>query len=633
MKKINLFLRESFDKKIDGTGLAVFRIFYAFILFSEIYQLNKFRHVIYDKDPYWYVGEINVAYLFNFWFIIIVLLFLGFFTRFATIVNYILGVIIFSSAYKFEYHVFYIYVGVNFLLILTPVSRVFSLDCLIQKLKFSNVGKPYVIDRKVLEINYLAPVFVAIGLVYFDSTFFKLGSNMWRDGLGVWLPSSLPMATWNDTSVILNQERIIKFLGYFVIVFEALFIFLFWFRKLRVPLFLIGFFFHVGILITYPIPWFALTVIGAYLLLIPQEFWLLIGKMIKSKSQSYSFYYDEGCPLSNKIVVLIKHLDVFNKINCFTVQQYGSQALSFKNIQGIDLVGNVYGVDKKGRVYIGYNCFVGLLKRLIYTYPLGLLLSLPVISFLGKKCYVYIAENLLTERCEIKNCSTPVFLVPVSENQDVLIKGWNRLNLSKLSWKFIVLVLLLAQVQTIYYSPFVQKNFPMGQSLNKVTDIFHDNTKSFFRHYLGITSHNVFLYQHFKGFNHLFKITYIKNNKEVLVPLYDDNGQPSKYTSGIIWRNLSFNVVTPVVHKEQLESGLKPYLLFFKDDNKIKSSELDFKIYVKEIEVTDHWQKDFLRKQMMKPWVLIGEYKLNNNKGVFIWTDKMKKILNAEKNK
>ena len=630
MKKINLFLRKSFDKKIDGTGLAVFRIFYSFILLSEIYQLNKFRHVIYDKDPYWYVGEINVAYLFNFWFIIIGLLFLGFFTRFATIVNYILGVIIFSSAYKFEYHVFYIYVGVNFLLTLMPVSRVFSLDCLIQKLKYSNVGKPYVIDRKVLEINYLAPVFVAIALVYFDSTFFKLGSNMWRDGLGVWLPSSLPMATWNDTSIILNQEIIIKFLGYFVIVFEALFIFLFWFRKLRVPLFLIGIFFHVGILITYPIPWFALTVIGAYLLLIPQEFWLLIGKMIKSKSQSYSFYFDEGCPLSNKIVVLIKHLDVFNKINCFTIQQYDSQEPSLRDILKLDLVSKTYGVDKKGRVYIGYDCYVGVLKHIIYTYPLGLLLSFPGISFLGKKCYAYFAENRLTERCTSKNCSIPVFSVPVSENEDVLIKGWNRLNLSKLSWKFIILVLVLAQAQTIYYSPFVQKNFPMRQKLNMVTDIFRNNTYSFFRHYLGITSHNVFLYQHFKGFNHLFKITYIKNNKEVLVPLYDNNGQPSKYTSGIIWRNLSFNVVTPVIRKEQLESGLKPYLLFFRQEYKIKSSQLDFKIYVKEIEVTDHWQKDFLRKQMVKPWRFMGECKLKNHEGIFTWSDKMIKIFTEE---
>ena len=216
-----------FNEKVDAIGLSVFRMLYALVLFCETIQLFKFRHIIYDKEPFQYIGEIDVKFIFFFWFVVLGFLFLGLFTRFSTILNYIFGVIVFSSAKKFEYHIFYIYVNINFLLLFIPVSRVFSIDSLIKKIKYTSVRFQYVTDRKVQEINYLAIVFCSIALVYFDSVFLKLSSPMWMNGLGMWLPSSLPMVTWNDTSVLLNQEGLIKFLGYFVIVFEALFIFLF----------------------------------------------------------------------------------------------------------------------------------------------------------------------------------------------------------------------------------------------------------------------------------------------------------------------------------------------------------------------------------------------------------------------
>ena len=259
-----------FDTKVDAVGLAVFRMAYSLILFFEVLQLFKFRNVVYDKIPFVASGELYVGFIFLIWFVFLLLVFLGLFTRTALLVNYIFSMIIFSSAHEFEYHVFYAYVGINLLMLFMPVSRVLSLDSLIQKLKYTNIGRPYKVDRKVLEINYLIVVFTALGLVYFDSIFRKLMSPMWTDGLGMWLPSSLPFATWNDATFLLNQEFLVKFFGYLVIVFETVFIFLFWLKRWRWPLLLLGVFFHIGILITYPIPWFALTAVVTYVLMVPQ---------------------------------------------------------------------------------------------------------------------------------------------------------------------------------------------------------------------------------------------------------------------------------------------------------------------------------------------------------------------------
>ena len=159
MINIRKTFKEVFNNKVDALGLSVFRVLYALVLFCETSQLFRYRHRIYDKDPFVSVGEIDVTFIFLFWFIVLGLLMLGLYTRFATILNYIFGVIIFSSAKHFEYHIFYIYVGINFLLIFMPISRVFSIDSLCRKIKYSRIGFENKEERKILEINYLSDFF------------------------------------------------------------------------------------------------------------------------------------------------------------------------------------------------------------------------------------------------------------------------------------------------------------------------------------------------------------------------------------------------------------------------------------------------------------------------------------------
>jgi len=620
-------LNRIFNTKVDALGLAVFRMSYTVVLLCEVLQLLKFRKTIFDAVPFENSGELNSVIVLGFYIVILVMLFFGLFTRFTTIVNYMFSVIIFSFITRFEYHVFYAYVGVNFLLMFMPISRVFSFDSLIQKLKYTNIGRPFRPDRKVLEINYLAVVFAGIGLVYFDSVFRKFTSPMWTDGLGMWMPSSLPMMVWNDTSIILNQEWLVKFLGYLVIVFEFVFIFLFWFKKFRVPFLLLGIFFHLGILIAYPIPWFALTAVVIYFLLIPQGFWLGISDFFKSKQASYKFYYDAECPLCNKVIVAIRHFDVFKKIDCLTVQGYSEHEPAFKGIPEMDLLINIYGVDRNGKTAIGFDAYVQLLKHMIYTFPIALLLMVPGISHLGRKVYKYVAGNRLTERCTSENCLMPHFEEPVSETADFLVAGWNQLNLTKKFWKTTLVILSIAQ-----FIIFSEVLFPkaindsiVGKSLNAVGSIVRPPLKKF----AGITAHPVFMYNiHFGGYNHIFKLVCVENNKTV--PLLDNNGMvTNSYANGSMWVNATFRVSSPVLDQQMYETGVVRYLRYFENDNHLKSSH--YKIYVKEIETTDHWQKDFLRNQMKKPWQEAGTCTLTPGNSEFLWNAKMTAVFAAEK--
>lgn len=623
MNKLKNHFGAIFNNKVDALGLSVFRILYSIVLFCETLQLFRFRHVIYDKEPFGYIGEIDVTFIFFFWFIVLGLLMLGLFTRFATIVNYIFGVIIFSSAIRFEYHIFYAYVGINFLLIFMPVSRVFSIDSLIQKLKYSRVGFVHEVDRKILEINYLIPVFSAIALVYFDSIFQKLSSPMWRSGLGMWLPSSLPMVTWNDTSIILNQEWLMKFLGYFVIVFESVFIFLFWFKSLRVPLMIIGIVFHVGILIVYPIPWFAITLIVVYLLMLPEAFWFKISTLLKSKSQGYTFYYDALCPLCLKVVVVIKHLDVFNRIKCLSVQDHASMEKYFSDISEDELLINIHGVSRHGKVYVGYNAYTQLFKHFIYTYPLSLLMMLPGISTIGKNLYKHIAGERLTQRCTEENCPLPIFAVPPNETQDILVKGWNKVNITKRFWKVVIISMLMIQGLIILISPTITKYIRKTYLSYSLPASIYLESKTTLKNYFGIVYHPVFMDEHFKNYKSIYKINYVdEQNQEVNIPLFDNNGLCHGYLSGVNWIYFTFRVAAPwIIKPYYLERGVSPYLRYYVINNKIKSSEIKFRIYVKEIDIPHQWEKDFLHKQMRKPWKLVGECLLKNNVAEYKWNE------------
>lgn len=622
------FFKTFFENKTNAIGLSVFRISYIIILFCEILQLFKFRHIIYDKDPFVYVGEIDVAFLFYFWFLVLVFLFFGLFTRVSAIINYIFSVIIFSSASHFEYHVFYAYIGINFLLMFMPVSRVFSLDSLIKKLKYAQIGKSYKVDRAVLEINYLGPVFIAIGLVYFDSVFHKFSSKLWMDGLGVWLPSSLPMVTCTDTSFLLNQEVLVKLLGYLVLVFETVFVFLFWFKKWRIPLLLLGIFFHLGILITYPIPWFALTAVATYLLLVPQIFWSKISNAIKFKKHLYTFYYDAECPLCNKVIVVIKHFDVFNTIKCLTVQGNYLNDETLKNYDEQALLINIHGVASNGKVSVGYWAYLQLFKSLLYTYPLGMLGSVPGISFLGQKIYRYVAGNRLTERCTAENCTLPVYNEPISETQDVLVKGWNQLAITRNFWKIILMFFFFMQCLMIWFSPSFQNVIPAKERLNRIVSIPYKNSKWMLNKYFGISHHAVFLDQHFNGYNHIVKVVSVKDQKRTEVPIINGNGMPGEYDFGSLWCNISFKVITTNIEKDKIQIGLTPYLKYYNNVNKLTTNEFEF--YIKEIEIPKEWQKDFLKKQMIKPWIKVGSCTISKESTIFHWNERMEEILKKE---
>src|ERR1044072_5685960 len=80
---------KAYDKKIDASGLSLFRIFYCLTLLCEVIQIFYFRHLIFDKIPFIAPAEVDFAIPLVCWMITLLFMIVGLFTRQAAIINYL----------------------------------------------------------------------------------------------------------------------------------------------------------------------------------------------------------------------------------------------------------------------------------------------------------------------------------------------------------------------------------------------------------------------------------------------------------------------------------------------------------------------------------------------------------------
>ena len=273
LAKVYHKIRTTYDKQIDGTGLALFRIVFSTVLLAEVVNLFYFKELIFDAVPFIEPSEMSFAGPLVLWMVAVVLLLLGLFTRAAALANYVFILLFFSSVRTYVYMMTPVYVSISFLFLFLPISQCLSLDRVWRTLRCSTTTSLSAPPRTVSQLAYYVPVIVGIAFVYFDSTLYKLTAPLWLKGLGMWKPMSSPFEMGSNGTFILNQEVLVKFLGYLTLVFEFFFLFLFPFRKYRAGLMVIGVGLHVGVLLFFNLPFFALGFGSIYLLMVPVSFW------------------------------------------------------------------------------------------------------------------------------------------------------------------------------------------------------------------------------------------------------------------------------------------------------------------------------------------------------------------------
>lgn len=551
--------------KVTGLGLSVFRIFIALVLIAEVSKLFYFRHLYFDPIPYISESELSFSLILLAWIGVLVMgLLVGFMTRAAALINYVLVLVFFSSFTTLKYHFDAALIGISFMLILLPVSTRLSVDSLFHKLR--------VLDDKesqVRRIYYYLPVLLILCLQYFDSFFHKSVSSSWLSGLGVWLPASLPNQVYTNQSWLLNQKELIIGLGYLVLIFEFTFVILLIIKNMRPWLILFGIGMHLMIALVFPIPTFGITFAGIYMLLLPISFWTKLSSYEIANRDNPTLTVPTSNPLTYRVKLFIQHFDIAKRLN-YRVSENGFTYI-------------LHGKEKNAS---GTEALKIAMQRTIILAPITLIIRFECVRVFCRSLFSQITSMTAREPDQ-----------------------GNRLK-EKLIYLFI-LYLVAAQIIKTINSPLVSKlSHSIGlENVRNSMEIFLlpfavINTKL-----LGITENLIYT-----GFTpttyEILGIAYVApDGSKVWLPVIQENGMASPMHFG----RVSIGTKSSGDYKT-LQNRLIKITSFWAQKHNISLCNAEFVILSKPVNVQLTWEIDFLNKQLRRPWQQVGKLIWSNNK-------------------
>lgn len=607
-------VRQGLQKRASATGLGAFRIAFGLVILQEIAFLYYFRHLIFDPVPYLDRASPILHFLLLVWFFTAACLTLGWHTRRAALANYAFWVLflIFTPMWQdFDGGFDQLMTSTSFLLIFLPAERGLSLDNLRLQIKYWQPGKAYEPPRDAPVLAYLLPVAISLGLIYFDSGFHKLSSEFWRNGMGSWLPPTMPYyMSAIDMSPLLNLKPVEMFIGYAIIVFQLVFMAGLWFRPLRVPLMLTGATFHTGIILSLNIYPFGFGMLVHYLLMVPFRWWRGLGAALQIRQPVLQVFYDEECPLCNRTVLTVRHFDVCHAVDFRGLQTQARDCRALDGIPYSQLLQDLYAVDAQGQLYSGVDTYIRILLAMRWPAPLGWIMALPGFHTLAARVYRRIADGRERLVCGMQTCATAVLEV---EDERPFAGWWARYGATE--WqrtqriaKFLVLVLLLQMNSTVHYAFLYRwaEQAPGDAALalvDKLSNYFISHSHTFF----GITPHALYMHDHFQGYNHIVALTYRdRNGQETWLPFVNQEGRllaPNWGRVQSMWANVA---VTRHMHPERLAKFMRKITAYYATEMGIALDDAVFVVKLKEVEAPMDWVYDLRHKNMAVPWRDIG---------------------------
>jgi hypothetical protein len=268
-------------RQVSPVPFAVFRIAFCSIVVAEIVQLIEFQELLFHPASSHGQQLLTTSLLWT-WLVAAAAAAVGWRTRAATLVTYALAVYFLgfqAPAKGFDYHHDALILPALAILALLPAGRALSVDDWIARSRSSAAEGSGARPRAGGSITVWSralPLLV-LGAMYADSVVAKLGSTLWRRGLGVWVPATFPFATTWDVSPFLERRSLMIISGYVALCFEATFLLALLSARLR-PLYLwVGMALHAGIALLYPIPLFGLGAMAYLSLLVPASGYARIG--------------------------------------------------------------------------------------------------------------------------------------------------------------------------------------------------------------------------------------------------------------------------------------------------------------------------------------------------------------------
>ena len=608
------------SKASPATGIGLFRALYGLVTLQEIFFLLYSNHLIFDPIPYIDVEFPMIPFFLCVWAVIASFVVVGYRYQFSIVCNYIFWIVFvnFTTMQRdFDGGFDTFMIGAGFFLLFMPGDRAFSIDTL--RYKLSTPFRHYSTYPKATVSNlcYALPVVICLGFLYFDSAVHKLFAEHWRNGLGSWLPSTQPYyVSALDMSALLNNEILVKCIGYIILVFQFTFLFLYSKRQLRPIYLLIGLSMHMGITLSLNIYPFGMGMVIFYALLVPFSWWRNMGSLVHAKAPLLTVFYDQQCPLCNRTVLTINHFDIFKCIDFKNAQEYAQNYSELAHLSPDTLLQDLYAIDSRHQVYFGVNTYIQILLKMRYTAPIGFILGLPLIKSIAINQYRKIADN----RTRL-NCSTDCVTTPVLEDNTLYHRLFENFAnrkpkaFSRKLAKILIAIVVLQLNSTIHYGLFYRlnlpiKNEPISAPIAEASNALIMVSLTF----LGITPHALYVHDHFEGYDHIIAITYKdKNGNEQWLPFVNEQGRllaPNWGRVHSMWANIA---VTPTINNPRLEKFIMKVTAFWGAKLNLNINDTVFTIKLKKINAPSYWVYDQLHQNFAAPWSDIGSVTWKNN--------------------
>ncbi|MGD0959849.1 MAG: DCC1-like thiol-disulfide oxidoreductase family protein [Methylomonas sp.] len=602
-------------KKAPATGIGLFRILFGLVTLQEILFLIFFNHLIFDPIPFMDVEFPMIVFFLWLWALNALALTVGYHSQTASIANYIFWLIFvnFTPMQRdFDGGFDLFMIGANFFLIFMPIDKAFSLDILRKKL--ADPFKPYSAYKpeEVSALTYYLPVIVCLGFLYFDSAIHKMFAEHWRNGLGAWLPSSIPYyISALDMSWLLNIEYLQKFIGYTIIVFQFTFLAFFFRRRLRAVYFWIGVSLHLGIALSFNIYPFGLGMLIFYTLVMPFSWYRRIGAFLRLQTPLLTVFYDRQCPLCCRTVLLLNHFDVLSGVDFKAAQDYAKDYPLLADFDERQLLTDLYALDGKGRLYVGVATYARILIAMRYTALLGYLLILPGIYPYASRQYRRIADTRARLPCD-EACTTASLANDFNQTlyEKLFAAGTvKEARNSALKMSKAVLILILLQFNSsIHYGLLYRfhadtRQSPLTSALTDMSNAMLLISNTFF----GITPHALYLHDHFAGYDHLLAISYLDaNGAEHFLPFVNEQGRllaPNWGRVHSMWANIA---VTPNIDENRLKKFIMKITAFWGVKLGLNLDATRFLIKEKKISAPSEWEFNLRNKNLSGEWRTIG---------------------------
>lgn len=595
--------------------IGIFRILYGLVAFQEVLFLLYFNHLIFDPIPYIDVEFPMIPLFLCLWALVAGCLIVGYRSQLAIIVNYIFWIVFvnFTPMQRdFDGGFDLFMIGVGFFLIFMPIGRAISVDNLLYKLQFKYKENP-ALTKTVSALSLLFPVMVCLGFLYFDSAIHKLFAEHWRNGLGGWLPSTMPYyISALDLSWMLNNEILQKSIGYLVLVFQFTFMFLFYRRSLR-PLFLfVGAGLHIGITISLNIYPFGLGMLVVYVLMVPFSWWSALSGWLVYKTPQLAVFYDGDCPLCNRTATIINHFDVFEGVVFKDLQTQIGDAPQLQTYEQQALLADLYAVDLQGKVYAGVDTYIQILQKMRYIAVFAWVMRIPGLYHIAKVIYRRIADNRERSVCD-ESCLPPVAAKAYpTDLYTRIFENYAGEKPKQFRYKMAKIFMLLAMLQlnsSLHYG-FLYRFYDLSSVESPLANqarLLSNTVLMLSTAFLGITPHALYLHDHFEGYEDLLAISYIDSaGEEQWLPFVNEQGRmlaPNWGRVHSMWANIA---VTPNINADRLSKFIMKVTAFWGTKVGLDLNNARFIIKHKKIVSPVQWRVNLRRENLSGDWANIG---------------------------